>query len=76
MATESATTNDYLRGRSKKVARTAKVRERKLERLIDSADMIDKPDRRWTMAAEFMPAATNPVAMSPCSATSPSSTAI
>ena len=38
MATEAATTNDYLRGRSKKVARTAKVRERKLERMLESAD--------------------------------------
>jgi ATP-binding cassette subfamily F protein 3 len=57
LATENATTNDYLRGRSKKVARTAKVRERKLERMLESADLIDKPERRWTMAAEFAPAA-------------------
>jgi ATP-binding cassette subfamily F protein 3 len=56
MATESATTNDYLRGRSKKVARTAKVRERKLERLLESQELIDKPERRWTMAAAFAPA--------------------
>ena len=57
LATENATTNDYLRGRSKKVARTAKVRERKLERMLESAEMIEKPERRWTMAAEFAPAA-------------------
>jgi ATP-binding cassette subfamily F protein 3 len=57
LATETATTNDYLRGRSKKVARTAKVRERKLERLLESEELIDKPERRWTMAAEFAPAA-------------------
>jgi ATP-binding cassette subfamily F protein 3 len=56
LATENATTNDYLRGRSKKVARTAKVRERKLERMLESTDLIDKPERRWTMAAEFAPA--------------------
>ena len=57
LATETATTNDYLRGRSKKVARTAKVRERKLERLLESEELIDRPERRWTMAAEFAPAA-------------------
>jgi ATP-binding cassette subfamily F protein 3 len=57
LATENATTNDYLRGRSKKVARTAKVRERKLERMLESANLIEKPERRWTMAAEFAPAA-------------------
>lgn len=57
MATERATTSDYLRGRSKKVARTAKVRERKLERLLESDEVIDRPERRWTMAADFPPAA-------------------
>ena len=57
LATENATTNDYLRGRSKKVARTAKVRQRKLERMLESTEMIEKPERRWTMAAEFAPAA-------------------
>ena len=51
--TENATTNDYLRGRSKKVARTAKVRERKLERMLESADRIDKPVRRWGLALEL-----------------------
>ena len=53
LATERATQNDYLRGRSKKVARTAKVRERKLERLLESADRIDKPERRWGLALDF-----------------------
>ena len=57
LATETATTNDYLRGRSKKVARTAKVRERKLQRLLESDEVIDRPERRWTMAAGFTPAA-------------------
>ena len=57
LATENATTNDYLRGRSKKVARTAKVRERKLVRLLESEELIERPERRWTMAADFAPAA-------------------
>jgi ATP-binding cassette, subfamily F, member 3 len=55
MATEKATTDDFLRGRAKKVARTAVVRARKLERMLESTEMIDKPDHRWTMAAEFGP---------------------
>ncbi|MDQ2683229.1 MAG: ATP-binding cassette domain-containing protein [Chloroflexota bacterium] len=53
LATETATQNDYLRGRSKKVARTAKVRERKLERLLESGERLDRPERHWTMAANF-----------------------
>ena len=51
--TERATTNDFLRARSKKVARTAKVRERKLERLLASEEMIDKPERRWGLAVDL-----------------------
>ncbi|MGH2561917.1 MAG: ribosomal protection-like ABC-F family protein [Thermomicrobiales bacterium] len=57
MATESATRNDYLRRRSKKVARTAKVRERKLVRLLESDERIDKPDLRWGLALDFGEAA-------------------
>ena len=53
MATEKATQHDYLRGRAKKVARTAKVRERKLERLLASEDRIDRPERRWGLALAF-----------------------
>lgn len=53
LATERATQNDYLRGRSKKVARTAKVRERKLERLLESGQKLERPERHWTMAAGF-----------------------
>ena len=53
MKTERATTNDFLRGRAKKVARTAKVRERKLERLLASEEVIDKPERRWDMSVDL-----------------------
>ena len=53
LKTENATTNDYLRGRSKKVARTAKVRKRKLERLLESGDRLEKPERRWGLAVEL-----------------------
>jgi ATP-binding cassette subfamily F protein 3 len=52
-STERETTNDYVRGRAKKVARTAKVRERKLERLLASEERLDKPERRWGLALDF-----------------------
>ena len=51
--TESATTNDYLRGRAKKVARKAKSRERRLERYLDSEDRLEKPRQRWQMKIDF-----------------------
>ncbi len=53
MRTERATQNDYLRGRSKKVARTAKVRERKLERLLESDEKIERPERQWRLKLDF-----------------------
>jgi ATP-binding cassette subfamily F protein 3 len=46
-STEKATRNDYLRGRAKKVAAKAKARERRLERMRDSADLTEKPRREW-----------------------------
>ncbi|CAA9547126.1 MAG: hypothetical protein AVDCRST_MAG19-460 [uncultured Thermomicrobiales bacterium] len=51
--TEGATQHDFYRGRAKKVARTSKVRERKLERLIVSEERVDKPARRWGLAVDF-----------------------
>lgn len=51
--TERETTNDHLRRKAKKVARTAKVRERKLEKLLTSEERIDKPERRWGLALDF-----------------------
>ncbi|MDQ6909132.1 MAG: ATP-binding cassette domain-containing protein, partial [Chloroflexota bacterium] len=51
--TEQATQNDYLRGRSKKVARTAKVRERKLEKLLESDEKIERPERQWHLKLDF-----------------------
>jgi ATP-binding cassette subfamily F protein 3 len=53
MKTERATQDDFLRGRAKKVARTAKVRERKLERMLDSSDRIERPERKWGLALCF-----------------------
>ncbi len=56
MSTERGTQNDYLRGRSKKVAKTAKVRERKLEKLLESEEHIEKPTQTWHMKLDFGPA--------------------
>ncbi len=53
--TEQATQHDYIRGRAKKVARTAKVRERRLERLLESDEHLDKPATRWGLALQFAP---------------------
>jgi ATP-binding cassette subfamily F protein 3 len=48
------TTIDFaLRAKAKKGARTAKVRERKLERLLASEERIDKPQQHWEMKLEF-----------------------
>ena len=54
--TERATQNDSARRLAKKVAKTAKVRERKLERMLTSEELIERPERRWSMAADFAPA--------------------
>jgi ATP-binding cassette subfamily F protein 3 len=49
MSTERGTQNDYIRGRAKKVAAKAKARERRLERMRDSADLIERPQRDWNL---------------------------
>ncbi len=54
--TERRTQNDHLRRLSKKVAKTAKVRERKLEKLLDSEAHIEKPKETWRMKLDFGPA--------------------
>ncbi|MHB8644736.1 MAG: ribosomal protection-like ABC-F family protein [Thermomicrobiales bacterium] len=53
MRTERATQNDHLRRLSKKVARTAKVRERKLEKLLESEEKIERPTRQWHLKLDF-----------------------
>ncbi|MCA1667371.1 MAG: ATP-binding cassette domain-containing protein [Thermomicrobia bacterium] len=53
MKTERATQNDHLRRLSKKVARTAKVRERKLEKLLASEEHIERPERQWRLKLDF-----------------------
>ena len=43
LRTETSTTHDFYRGRAKKVARKAKVRERRLERMLSSPDRVERP---------------------------------
>ncbi|MDP8909124.1 MAG: ATP-binding cassette domain-containing protein [Chloroflexota bacterium] len=50
---EHETIHYHYRKVAKKVARTAKVRERKLERLLESEERIDKPERQWGLALAF-----------------------
>ncbi len=53
LKTERATQNDHLRRLAKKVARTAKVRERKLEKLLESDKKIERPERQWHLKLDF-----------------------
>lgn len=50
---EAMSVNDYQRGRSRRIARTAVVRQRKLEKFLESADRVGKPEQRWGMAVSF-----------------------
>jgi ATP-binding cassette subfamily F protein 3 len=48
------TTIDFaLRKKAKRGARTAKVRERKLERMLQSEEHIEKPRQTWQMKLQF-----------------------
>jgi ATP-binding cassette subfamily F protein 3 len=53
ISTERGTQNDHARRLANKVAKTAKVRERKLEKRLASTEMVDRPERRWGLAADF-----------------------
>jgi ATP-binding cassette subfamily F protein 3 len=50
---EHQTIDFWLLKKAKKGARTAKVRERKLERLLDSEERLDKPKQSWHMKLDF-----------------------
>ena len=53
LRTETSTTHDFYRRRAKKVARKAKVRERRLERMLSSPDQVERPKPEWTMKLDF-----------------------
>lgn len=52
--TETHTINFYYLKRAKKVARAAVMRERRLQRMLDSEERIDKPTSTWTMKLDFV----------------------
>lgn len=55
--TIEANTIDYaVRKKAAKIARPAVVRKRKLERVVNSTDYVDRPERSWGMAIDFGPA--------------------
>jgi ATP-binding cassette subfamily F protein 3 len=52
--TIEANTIDYaIRAKAAKIARPAVVRKRKLERLLESTDYIEKPQLKWGLDVEF-----------------------
>ena len=53
LRTETSTTHDFYRRRAKKVARKAKVRERRLEKILSSPDRVERPRAAWTMKLDF-----------------------
>lgn len=56
--TIEANTIDFaVRKKASKIARPAVVRKRKLERLLDSTDYIEKPQQKWGMTVDLQAAA-------------------
>jgi len=51
---EGHTINFHYLKRAKKIARAAVVRERRLQRLLDSEDMVEKPRLSWSMKLDFV----------------------
>ncbi|MBM3188513.1 MAG: ABC-F type ribosomal protection protein [Chloroflexi bacterium] len=50
---ERETIHYHYRKIAKKIARQAVVRQRRLQRLLDSEDLLDKPRQRWQMKLAF-----------------------
>ncbi|MEN6479235.1 MAG: ribosomal protection-like ABC-F family protein [Anaerolineales bacterium] len=50
---EGETINFYYKKRAKKVARQAVMRVRRVERLLESEDHLDKPRQSWTMRLDL-----------------------
>ena len=51
---EAGTIADSTRRRAKMIARKAVVQQRRLQRLLDSEERIDRPGRTWQMKLEFV----------------------
>ena len=53
LRTENSTTHDFYRARAKKVAKRAKAQENRLERMLSSADLVDRPKKPLSMKLDF-----------------------
>jgi ATP-binding cassette subfamily F protein 3 len=51
---EGETINFHYRKKAKKVAHQAVIRQRRLERMLESEDLIDKPVQGWQVKLEFL----------------------
>jgi ATP-binding cassette subfamily F protein 3 len=51
---EHETINFYYRKQAKKIARRAVVQQRRLQRMVDSEDHLEKPGQHWDMKLEFV----------------------
>lgn len=50
---EGETINFHYRKRAQKIARAATVRRARLERMLDSEDLVEKPGQSWGLALDF-----------------------
>lgn len=50
---EHGTIDFAIRAKAKRIARSATVRERRLERQLESGDAVEKPKRRWGLALDL-----------------------
>ncbi len=50
---ENATVNDFQRGRAKMVAKKAQAKAHRLEKYIESDDIVDKPSQHWDVKITF-----------------------
>ncbi|MDQ3524599.1 MAG: ATP-binding cassette domain-containing protein [Chloroflexota bacterium] len=50
---EGETIHFHYRKRAQKIARAATVRKARLERMLDSEDLVDKPGQLWGLALDF-----------------------
>ena len=50
---ESSTIDYAVRKKAAKIARPAVVRKKKLQRMLDSEDSVERPERRWKLSLDF-----------------------
>ena len=53
MKRENASVNDFERGRAKVMAQKGKAKEKRLERYLESDEIVDKPEQTWDVKMAF-----------------------